>query len=162
MRLASCCDSMSSASYSTRISLIFKNVYPFAPVSIKALNCMVFPIELSPVKHGDVRTWKIMEIGTIGTEPGASVGLVLCRSILRSTFLTFRTAYCSLKFEIYTLTVTNMISRWCQGCDSTEWLQLLTSLHGWRKTHRVEKYKGYFAFKWFRLCTHVDVYNIAI
>ena len=40
--------------------------------------------------------------------------------------------------------------------------QKLTSLQGWRKTQRAEKYKGYFAFKWLRLCTHIDVYYIAV
>ena len=39
------------------------------------------------VKHGDVRTWKRMGVATVGTKPGASVGLALCKSTLRPTLL---------------------------------------------------------------------------
>jgi hypothetical protein len=45
--LVSYYSSISSTSYSTRTSLVFKNIYLFAPVLIKALNYITFLIKLS-------------------------------------------------------------------------------------------------------------------
>jgi hypothetical protein len=40
--------------------------------------------------------------------------------------------------------------------------KVVTSLPGWRETHRAEENNRYFDFKQLKLCVHVDIYYISI